>query len=84
VGRDLILGLDGRWHSGLGVDQGLPTSGVTSGSLTAGVQFTRGLLAVQPYVRLQAGSLRQRAALVQSSAQSFVGTGGGLVVVTRF
>jgi hypothetical protein len=84
IGRDLILSTDARWHSGLGVDQGLPTAGVTSGSLTAGVQFSRGLLAVQPYLRGQAGSLRQRAALVQSAKQGFVGIGGGLVVVTRF
>jgi hypothetical protein len=83
-GRDAILSLDGRWHSGLGVDQGLPTSGVTSGSVTTGVQFTRALLTIQPYVRGQVGSLTQRAALVPSVSQSFLGVGGGLVVVTRF
>jgi hypothetical protein len=84
TGRDVILATDGRWHSGLGVDQGLPTSGVTSGSLTTGVQFSRALLSIQPYVRAQLGTLTQRAALVSSVAQSFVGVGGGLVVVTRF
>lgn len=84
TGRDAILSADGRWHSGLGVDQGLPTSGVTSGSMTAGVQFTRGLLTLQPYARAQVGSLTQRAALLPSVSQSFVGVGGGLVVVTRF
>jgi hypothetical protein len=84
TGRDAILSLDGRWHSGLGVDQGLPTSGVTSGSVTAGVQFTRSLLTIQPYLRGQVGSLTQRAALVPSVSQSFLGVGGGLVVVTRF
>lgn len=84
TGRDAIVSADGRWHSGLGVDQGLPTSGVTSGSVTTGVQFSRALLSIQPYVRAQVGSLTQRAARVASVTQSFVGVGGGLVVVTRF
>jgi len=82
--RDVMLSADGRWHSGLGVDQGLPTSGVTSGSVTTGVQFSRALLSMQPYLRAQVGSLAQRAARVASVTQSFVGVGGGLVVVTRF
>jgi hypothetical protein len=84
AGRDAILSADGRWHSGLGVDQGLPTSGVTSGSVTTGVQFSRALLSIQPYVRAQVGSLTQRAERAASVSQSFVGVGGGLVVVTRF
>ena len=84
TGRDLVLSSDLRWHSGLGVDQGLPTAGVTSGTVTAGVQFTRGLLAVQPYVRGQVGSLRQRSPIAATVTQSFFGAGGGLVVVTRF
>jgi hypothetical protein len=84
TGRDAILSADARWHSGLGVDQGVPTAGVTSGSVTGGVQFSRALLSVQPYLRAQLGSLTQRAALLPSVSQSFVGVGGGLVVVTRF
>lgn len=84
TGRDAIVAADGRWHSGLGVDQGLPTSGVTSGSVTTGMQFSRALLSIQPYVRAQVGSLTQRAARVSPVTQSFVGVGGGLVVVTRF
>ena len=83
-GRDVILASDARWHSGLGVDQGLPTAGVTSAGVSAGLQIGRGLLSVQPYVRAQAGSLRQRAELVPTAAQSFLGVSGGLVVVTRF
>jgi hypothetical protein len=87
TGRDAIVSADTRWHSGLGVDQGLPTSGVTSGSLTTGVQFSRSLLSVQPYVRAQVGTLRTalgRHADCRPVSQSFVGVGGGLVVVTRF
>ena len=84
TGRDAIVSADARWHSGLGVDQGLPTSGVASGGLTTGMQFSRGLLSVQPYARAQAGSLTQRAARASSVSQAFVSVGGGLVVVTRF
>lgn len=83
-GRDVVLSTDGRWHSGLGVDQGLPTAGVTSGSVMAALQITRGLMTVQPYVRAQAGSLRQRASLVPTASQRFAGVSGGLVLVTRF
>lgn len=83
-GRDVVLAADGRWHSGLGVDQGLPTAGVTSGSVMAALQITRGLMTTQPYVRAQAGTLRQRASQLSTGSQRFVGVGGGLVLVTRF
>ncbi len=82
--RELILATDARWHSGLGVDQGLPTAGVTGASASAAVQFTRGLLSAQPFVRAQVGQLRQRAALVPAEGRSFNGLGGGLVIVSRF
>jgi hypothetical protein len=82
--RGVILSADARWHSGLGVDQGLPTAGVTSGALSAGLQIERGLLSFYPYVRAQGGSLRQRSAQVESGSQSFLGAGGGLVIVSRF
>ena len=82
--RDLILGADTRVHSGLGVDEGLPTAGVASGSLSAGLEFRRGLMSLQPYVRGQAGSLRQRGVGSSAPSQSFSGVAGGLVVVTRF
>lgn len=82
--RELILATDARWHSGLGVDQGLPTAGVTSASASAAVQFTRGLLSVQPFARAQVGQLRQRAALLPAEGQTFMGVGAGLVIVSRF
>lgn len=84
TGRDLLIGADGRWHSGLGIDQGLPTAGVTSVGVTSGVQWSTGPLSLQPYVRGQLGTLRQRSTLSPSVSQSFVGLGGGLIVVTRF
>lgn len=84
LGRDLVLSSDARLHSGLGVDQGLPTAGVVGGSLTAGLQLTRGLRSLQPFVRMQGGSLRQRAALVPTATQGFFGFGSGIVFVSRF
>ncbi len=82
--RDIILSTDARWHSGLGVDQGLPTAGVTSGSVALALQLSRGLLSFQPFVRAQGGELRQRAAVVPSDIQRFLGVGGGLVIINRF
>lgn len=84
TGPDVILATDARWHSGLGVDQGLPTAGVTSAGASAGLQIGRGLLSLQPYVRMQAGSLRQRGALAPTAVQSFLGMSGGFVVISRF
>ena len=82
--RDLIVGADTRLHAGLGVDQGLPTSGVASGSLSVGLEQRRGLLSFQPYVRAQGGVLRQRGVGSSAPSQSFSGISGGLVAVTRF
>lgn len=82
--RDLVLGADTRLHGGLGVDEGLPTSGVVSGSLSAGVELRRGLMSFQPYARAQAGALRQRAAASSVPSQSFSGMAAGLVAITRF
>lgn len=81
--RDLILAADTRLHSGLGVDEGLPTSGVASAGLTAGMEFRRGLFAIQPYARTQGGVLRQRG-IAGAPSQSFSGFSAGLVAVTRF
>jgi hypothetical protein len=57
---------------------------VTSVGVTSGVQWSAGPLSLQPYVRGQLGTLRQRSTLSPSVSQSFVGLGGGLIVVTRF
>ena len=81
---DLIVAGEGRWHSGLGVDQGLPTAGVRSASLTLGLDARRGLLSLQPYVRAQAGILQQRGGSTAVPNQSFAGIAGGLVLITRF
>lgn len=82
--RDLVFGADARLHGGLGVDEGLPTSGVASGSVSAGLELRRGLLSVQPYVKAQQGALRQRGVSSDTPSQGFRGFSGGLVAVTRF
>lgn len=82
--RDFILGVDTRLHAGLGVDQGLPTSGVASGGLSAGVEIRRSLMFVQPYVRAQGGVLRQRGVGPDAPTQSFTGFGLGVVAIARF
>ncbi len=82
--RDIVLSADARWQSGLGIDLGLPTAGVTSGSASVGLNIRRGLLAVQPYVRGQVGTLLQRTATVNKPPQAFSGTAAGLVISSRF
>ncbi len=84
VGRDLVASADARWHSGLGVDLGLPTAGVTSGTVSLGVNIRRSLFAVQPYLRAQGGSLVQRAVRGSSPRHGFSGAALGLVITTRF
>jgi len=84
LGRDLVVSGDVRWHSGLGLDLGLPTAGVTSGGATVGLNLRRGLMAIQPYVRAQAGSLTQRTATGNKPTQAFSGTAAGVVFTSRF
>jgi hypothetical protein len=79
----LLFAIDGRVHSGLGVDQGLPTSGVASAAATIALDVKRGRYAIQPYLRGQAGSLQQRRALLPGST-SFRGAGAGIAIVTSF
>ncbi|MEP7346177.1 MAG: hypothetical protein ABI877_12955, partial [Gemmatimonadaceae bacterium] len=81
---DLILAGDGRWHSGLGIDQGLPTSGVRSASLTMGLNARRQAYSLQPYLRAQVGSLHQRGSAQNLLSKAFVGTAVGVVVITKF
>jgi hypothetical protein len=81
--RDLVLAADTRLHTGLGVDEGLPTAGVASGSLSAGLEVRRGLMSLQPYTRVQSGVLRQRG-VVGAPTQAFSGVALGLVAVARF
>jgi hypothetical protein len=83
-GLDALLSADGRWHSGLGIDQGLPTAGVASAGVTVGVEWSRALWSLRPWARGQVGTLRQRAPFQPATTQAFRGLGGGVIVVTRF
>ena len=81
---DLVLALDGRQHSGLAVDEGLPTAGVTSATATFGLSHRVQRLAVQPFVRLSAGRVQARGNARARQQADLTGFGGGLVIVTRF
>lgn len=83
---DLLITGDGRWHSGLEINQGIATSGVVSGGATLGLAHTTGAFSWQPYVRAQAGSLRPRTSgsSAGSASSSFVGGSAGLILVARF
>jgi len=83
-GRDVVVSADARWHSGLGVDLGLPTSGVVSGAFSVGLNLRRNLAALQPYLRAEAGSLSQRSATGANPSRSFTGGSAGVVLSTRF
>lgn len=80
----LVVGTGARWHSGLGVDEGLTTSGLRSADVTVGLRAQRGVVSFQPFVRGQGGSLRARSATAPDRLQSFGGITTGLVLQTRF
>ncbi len=80
---DLLLTGDGRWHTGLAINQGLATSGVISGGGTLGLIKRAGTFSIQPYMRAQGGQLRPRVTGTTPTT-SFFGGSAGLVIVTRF
>jgi hypothetical protein len=84
VRTDLVLAVDGRSHSGLAVDEGLPTSGVTSGTATLGFARRMGGLSLQPFVRATAGRVQARGAARDRQSADFTGFSGGLVIISRF
>ncbi len=81
---DLILALDGRYHFGLAIDAGLPTSGVTSSTATLGFSQRVGALAVQPFVRASVGRVQARGDARASQQADLTGFAGGLVIISRF
>ncbi|MEI6740565.1 MAG: hypothetical protein WCK74_09670 [Gemmatimonadaceae bacterium] len=82
-GTDLLVTLDGRWHTGLAATTGLTTSGVAAGGGMLALITEAGIFSLQPYLRAQTGSLRDRGA-PSSSATPFSGASAGLIVVARF
>lgn len=81
---DLVVAANGRFHTGLAIDEGLPTSGVTSGTLTLGVSRRVGMLSLQPFARGTMGSVNARGSARDRQQASFTGLTGGLVIITRF
>lgn len=81
---DLVLALDGRYHSGLAIDAGLPTAGVTSSTATLGFSQRVGPLALQPFVRATMGRVQARGAARASQQADLTGLAGGLVIISRF
>lgn len=79
---DLLVTADGRYHSGLAINQGIVTSGVIGGGGTLGLIARAGNFSLQPYLRAQAGSLSIRDSAAPST--SFSGGSVGFLVVTRF
>ena len=77
---DLFTALDGRWHTGLDLDDALTTAGVAGGALTLGLSQTFGHVTVQPFVRGQAGQLR----FTRADGASYTGGAAGLTILTRF
>ncbi|MDF1504479.1 hypothetical protein [Roseisolibacter sp. H3M3-2] len=77
---DVFTALDGRWHSGLDLDDALTTAGVSGGALTLGLSRAFGPVTVQPFARGQLGQLR----FTRLPSTSYVGAAGGLTILTRF
>src|SRR5690606_4468414 len=81
---DVVLAANGRYHSGLAIDEGLPTCGVPSGTLTLGMSLRLGMLSVQPFARGTLGNVNARGMARDRQQASFTGLTGGLVLITRF
>lgn len=81
---DVVLGSDVRWHSGLGVESGLPGAGVTSALVLAGLRVRARRLSWQPFVRAQGGRLRLRDAGRTTASEAITGVTGGMIAVVRF
>jgi hypothetical protein len=81
---DLVLALDGRVHTGLAIDAGLATSGVSSGTATLGLAHRLGALSLQPFVRGTVGRVQARGAARDRVRAGLSGLAGGLVLLARF
>jgi hypothetical protein len=81
---DLVTALDGRWHSGLAIDAGLPAARALVGSATLGLAWRRGRFSLQPWARLQTGSVGARDDARPGARSSLLGRSLGLALVTRF
>lgn len=53
----LAVGLDGRWHTGLRIDNTLATAAIRAGGVMLGLDYTRGGLTLRPFVHGQTGTI---------------------------
>ena len=75
----ILLGIDGRYHTGLSVDNTIATAAMRAFGATAGLSMDAGALAVRPFVRAQIGSIRNG-----GESASATGLSGGLTIGTHF
>ena len=76
----LLVGINGRHHTGLGSDDFLTTAAVASGSVTLGVMQRLGSnYSLQPFVRVQGGRLKSG-----DESSTITGFTGGLTLGVRF
>jgi hypothetical protein len=75
----LRTGVDGRMHTGLTVDNTLATAATTTGGLTLGLVRDYGRYLLEPFARVQLGTID-----VGGSSSSARGVSGGIVLGTRF
>jgi hypothetical protein len=80
---DVVLAGEGRWQSGLEINEGLPTAGVRAATVTVGLSTRRAMLTIQPYLRAQLGTLRERGAAGGPISRSFSGVAAGIVLISR-
>jgi hypothetical protein len=81
---DFVLSLDGRYQSGLAIDEGITTAGVTAAGLTLGFSQRAGNLIFQPFARGTLGSVQARGNARDSQQANYTGFAGGLVIISRF
>lgn len=72
----IVFRVDGRFDSGLEIDNSITTAAMTAAGLTLGVSLPAGRAAVVPFVRAQIGSID-----VGPASTTATGIGGGLKLV---
>lgn len=77
---DILVGIDGRWHTGLDFSLSAAAAGTKAGNLMLGYSIRSGGIAVQPFVRGQLGTLTQPGGV----SSSLTGYGAGIYLTSRF
>jgi hypothetical protein len=74
-----VVGLSGRYHTGLTVDNSVATAAIASGGGTLGLAWGVGATTLTPYVRAQAGAIDTGGFMTP-----ILGLSGGITLGTRF